>query len=99
MEYELQQDEQKLVVTLIGRLDAQSAPELEEAMEKSLDGITDVVFDMTDLDYISSAGLRILLAAYKLMEKRGGSMKLTNVSEEVVAILKMSGFIAIFEIE
>ena len=96
--YELESEGEHLVVKVSGKLDAQSAPALEEAMSGALGGITDTTFDLEGLDYISSAGLRVLLATHKLMAKREGTMTVENVGEEVMTVFKMSGFSAIFAI-
>ena len=99
MDCALQREGASLVVKVSGKLDAQSAPELENAMKGALDGILDIAFDLEGLDYISSAGLRVLLAAYKLMGKREGTMRLVHVGDDVMDILQMSGFADLFTIE
>ena len=80
-----------LKVDLEGRLDTTTAPQLEGELKGSLDGITDLVLDMTKLEYISSAGLRVLLSAQKIMNKQG-SMTIKNVSEEIMEIFEVTGF-------
>ena len=92
------QDGSALVVALEGRLDTTTAPELEQALKSSLDGITDLTLDMTNLDYISSAGLRVLLSAHKIMLKQG-KMKVTNASEIVREVFEVTGFSDILTIE
>lgn len=92
------QDGSALVVALEGRLDTTTAPELEQELKSSLDGITDLTLDMTKLDYISSAGLRVLLSAHKIMLKQG-KMKVTNVSEIVREVFEVTGFSDILTIE
>ena len=92
------QDGSALVVALEGRLDTTTAPELEQELKSSLDGITDLTLDMTNLDYISSAGLRVLLSAHKIMLKQG-KMKVTNVSEIVREVFEVTGFSDILTIE
>ena len=81
-----------------GRLDTTSAPELEKIIRTELDGITELTFDFSKLDYISSAGLRILLAAQKTMNAQG-AMKVTGVNEIVSEIFDVTGFSEILTIE
>lgn len=87
-----------LTVALEGRLDTVTAPELESELTASLDGAEELVLDMKDLEYISSAGLRVLLSAQKNMSSKG-SMKLINVNETVMEILEVTGFTDILTIE
>lgn len=87
-----------LTVALEGRLDTVTAPELESELTASLDGAEELVLDMKDLEYISSAGLRVLLSAQKNMSSKG-SMKLVNVNETVMEILEVTGFTDILTIE
>ncbi|MBR0404659.1 MAG: STAS domain-containing protein [Eggerthellaceae bacterium] len=98
MEYEITRDGDRLFVKVAGRLDAQSAPMLEDGMSEVLKGVTEITVDLGDLEFISSAGLRILLAAYKLMAKREGVFKIEDASEDVMDVLEMSGFASLFEI-
>ena len=88
----------KLTITLEGRLDTTTAPELETELKTALDGITELVFDIKDLAYISSAGLRVLLSAQKVMNKQG-SMVIRGASEEVMEIFDVTGFVDILTIE
>jgi len=92
------QDGSALVIALEGRLDTTTAPELEAELKGSLDGITDLTLDMAKLDYISSAGLRVLLSAHKTMMKQG-QMKVTNASEIVKEVFDVTGFSDILNIE
>ena len=85
-------------VSLEGRLDTVTAPELEKALMELIPDLTELKLDFTDLDYISSAGLRVLLAAQKAMNKQG-SMTLTHVNEAVMEILEVTGFVDILTIE
>ena len=88
----------KATFALSGRLDTTAASELRQSVEESLDGIADIVFDFEKLDYISSAGLRVLLSARKAL--RGiGTVKLVHVSAIIMDILEMSGFSEILTIE
>ena len=87
-----------LTVALEGRLDTVSAPELENGLKPALDGISLLVFDLRNLTYISSAGLRILLSARKAMEQQG-RMSVRHVRPEVMKILEVIGFVKILDIE
>ena len=98
MKINKKQDGSKLVIALEGRLDTTTAPELEQELKTSLDGVTDLTLDMTNLDYISSAGLRVLLSAHKTMMKQG-QMKVTNASEIVKEVFEVTGFSDILNIE
>ena len=88
----------KLTVALSGRLDTTTAPELEKSLQESLSGVTELVMDLNALEYISSAGLRVLLSAQKIMMKQG-SMTVTHVSETVMEIFEVTGFVDILTIE
>ena len=81
----------KLTILLEGRLDTTTSPSLEAELKGSLDGITDLVFDFEKLEYISSAGLRILLANQKIMNKQG-SMVIKNVNEVIAEVFEVTGF-------
>ena len=87
-----------LTVALEGRLDTTTAPELEEALKGSLDGVDNLTMDFSGLEYISSAGLRILLATQKIMNKQG-KMRVTNVNEVVMDVFDVTGFADILTIE
>jgi len=88
----------ELTVTLTGRLDTTTAPDLEKALKESLDSATALVIDMGALEYISSAGLRVLLSAQKIMNKQG-SMKVTHVNDTIMEIFEVTGFSDILTIE
>ena len=90
-------DGDALTIALEGRLDTMTAPELESELKTALDGVETLTMDMAKLDYISSAGLRVLLSAQKLMGRRGG-MTLTNVSEAIMEIFEVTGFVDILTI-
>ncbi len=83
---------------LEGRLDTVTAPELEQALKEALDGVSELSLDFEKLDYISSAGLRVLLSAQKQMNRQG-VMKITNVSETIMEIFEVTGFSDILTIE
>lgn len=93
-----------LTVALEGRLDTTTAPELEQALKESMDGVNELTLDFAKLDYISSAGLRVLLSAHKAMSKKGegsapGGMKVVNVNETVKEVFEVTGFADILNIE
>ena len=88
----------QLCLSLEGRLDTTTAPELEKVIKSSLDGVTELTIDMSSLDYLSSAGLRILLGAQKTMNKQG-SMKVTHVNDTIMEIFEVTGFADILTIE
>lgn len=84
-------------IALEGRLDTTTAPELE-AETKDLTGVTALTFDFTNLEYISSAGLRVLLGAQKVMSKQGG-MVIKNVNDTIMEVFEITGFADILSIE
>lgn len=96
MDFETIQDGKRLTVSVSGRLDAASAPALADAMAGTLDGVTEIIFELSGLDFISSAGLRVFLASYKLMMKRDGAMRVENAQADVMGVLQMSGFASLF---
>jgi len=87
-----------LTIALEGRLDTMTAPELEAELKQSLDAVQTLTLDFSKLDYISSAGLRVLLSAHKTMAPKGG-MKVTNVNEIVREVFEVTGFADILTIE
>lgn len=98
MTIEKKQEGNSLTISLEGRLDTLTSPELEAEFRQSLTGITELVVDMEKLAYISSAGLRVLLSAQKVMNKQG-AMTIRNVSEEIMEIFEVTGFVDILTIE
>ena len=93
-----QAEGKKLTLALEGRLDTTTAPELEAELNASLDGITDLVLDMKDLVYLSSAGLRGVLAAQKRMNKQG-HMTVKNVCADIMEVFEITGFVDILDIQ
>lgn len=92
-------EDSRLDIALAGRLDTATAPSLEAVIsDPEFSKVEELVFDFDKLEYVSSAGLRVLLAAHKKMIKQG-SMKLTNVSEDVMEIFDITGFTDILTIE
>lgn len=89
---------EKLTLALTGRLDTNSSPALEAELKQSVGGVKELIFDFSGVEYISSAGLRILLAAQKVMNRQG-SMKLIGVSADVMEVFEITGFSDILTIE
>ena len=87
-----------LEIALEGRLDTMTAPELEAELNQSLGSVDSLTLDFSKLEYISSAGLRVLLSAHKVMSAKGG-MKVKNVSEIVQEVFDVTGFADILNIE
>ena len=98
MNIQKKKDGSALTVALAGRLDTVTAPQLEGELRSATDGVTALVFDLAGLDYISSAGLRVLLSAQKVMNRQG-SMSIRNVSETIMEIFDVTGFTDILNIE
>lgn len=92
------QDGSKLTMILEGRLDSNSAPALELELKASLEDITELVMDFAELVYLSSAGLRVILAAQKQMNKQG-KMVIVKVNETIMEIFEMTGFVEILTIQ
>ena len=87
-----------LNLALEGRLDTMTAPQLEAALKEALPGVEALTFDFGKLDYISSAGLRVLLSAQKTMNKQG-TMKVIHANEMIMEIFEVTGFADILNIE
>ena len=88
----------ELTVTIAGRLDTTTAPDLEASLKESFEGVTKLILDFAELEYLSSAGLRVLLASQKVMNKQG-EMVIRNVNETINEIFDVTGFIDILTIE
>ena len=86
------------IIEIVGRLDTTTAPALDKTINEDIGDTKKLILDVKGMEYISSAGLRVLLAAQKKMQKIG-SMKVINVCEEVMEVLEMTGFADILEIE
>ena len=93
-----EQEADHLKVALEGRLDTTTSPDLEKMLKESLDDVTELVLDFENLEYISSAGLRVLLSAQKTMNKQG-EMKLIHVRDEVIEIFEVTGFLDFLTVE
>ena len=88
----------ELVISVAGRLDTTTAPELEAKIKQSIGGVENLVLDFTALEYLSSAGLRVLLSAQKVMNKQG-EMIIKNINDTVREIFEVTGFIDVLTIE
>ena len=98
MTMETKKNAEATVIEIVGRLDTTSAPALEKAINEDIGDAKNLVLDLKGVQYISSAGLRVLLGAQKKMQKIG-SMKVVNVCEAVMEVLEMTGFADILVIE
>ena len=92
-----QQDGTKLNIALEGRLDTATAPELEAELKNGLDGIEDLTLDFQSLQYLSSAGLRVILAAQKRMNRQG-HMAVEHVCADIMEVFEITGFVDILDI-
>ena len=98
MTIEIKKTEEQTTIEIVGRLDTITAPALDKAITEDLGDTKNLVLDIKGMEYISSAGLRVLLSAQKKMQKIG-SMKVKNVCEEVMEVFEMTGFADILVIE
>ena len=98
MTIEIKKNQEETIIEIVGRLDTITAPALDKTIQEDLVDIKNLVLDVKGMEYISSAGLRVLLGAQKKMQKVG-SMKVINVCEEVMEVFEMTGFADILVIE
>ena len=98
MTIEIKKNEEETIIEIAGRLDTITAPALDKTINEDIGDAKKLVLDMKGLEYISSAGLRVLLAAQKKMQK-SGSMKVTGVCEDIMEVFEMTGFADILVIE
>ena len=91
-------DGTKLTITAEGKLGTTSAPELEKAVKDNIGGVTELIFDFGNLEYMASAGLRVLLSSAKVMKKQG-SMKIINVTPPVMDVFTFTGMADVLDIE
>ncbi len=92
-------EEGKLTLALEGRLDTITAGELEAVLKDTIEGVSELILDFTSLDYVSSAGLRIILGTQKQINAKKGKMIIKNVNETVMEVFQITGFIDILTIE
>ena len=91
MMIEIKNNTDETIIEVVGRLDTTTAPSLDKTINENLDGVKNLILDFKGLEYISSAGLRVLLGAQKKMQKIG-SMKVINVQEPVMEVFEITGF-------
>ena len=91
-------NDKQLTIKPVGEINSVTAPELEEVIKNDLNGVKVLIFDFSELEYLSSAGLRVLLVAQKLMKKKG-PMSVRNVNSNVMEILDITGFSNVLDIE
>lgn len=96
---EKRQEKEKTIVAVKGRLDSNTSPELKEALLEPLENVEEVWIDFTELAYISSAGLRVLLDAHKTMEEKSGKLVVAGANEEVNEVFTITGFSGILNME
>lgn len=100
IQYNQRKEHNQVKIKLIGRLDTMTAPQLETAFQQfQLDDINDIEFDIKNLEYISSAGLRVFITMQKNIQQKKGKMKLSHVNEAVMEIFEITGLVDIFRIE
>lgn len=92
-------DGKVLEIEVSGHVNATTAPELEEIVKADADKANKIVFDFKNVEYISSAGLRVILFTYKMMATKGGSFVIKNLTPEVKSILEMTGFLGFVKVE
>ncbi len=98
MAIEMDRQEDVLLMKISERLDMITSPELDEVLNTKLDGVHELIFDFESLEYVSSAGLRVILQAQKIMEDQG-SLKLIHVNDDIMKVFAMTGFADILTIE
>ena len=98
MTIDIKKNDQETIIEIVGRLDTVTAPALDKTINEDIGDTKNLVLDVKGMEYISSAGLRVLLAAQKKMQKIG-SMKVTGVCEDVMEVFEMTGFADILVIE
>ena len=98
MTIEIKRNAEEIVLEIVGRLDTTTAPALDKTINENINGIKSLILDFKGLEYISSAGLRVLLSAQKKMQQIG-SMTVKNVCEDVMEVFEMTGFADILSIE
>ena len=98
MTIEIKKNVDELVLEITGRVDTITAPALEKTINENLEGVKTLILDLKSLEYISSAGLRVLLSTQKKLQQKG-TMKLKNVREEVMEVFEITGFVDILTVE
>lgn len=99
MDVKTTEDEARACIELTGKLTVQTSPDLSAAIEAVSAGVRDLDIDLANVDYVASAGLRVLVSADKLAAKRGGQMRLLHPCDEVMEVLEMTGLTEVFVVE
>ena len=99
MQIESNKTDSRLDLKLSGRLETSTAPQLQEIVDNELEGISELQMDIEHIEYVSSAGLRVLLAASKKMKGKGGSMIVSHVNDDVMEVFEITGFKEILNIQ
>lgn len=92
MQINQERQEEKLTLKISGRLETATAPELQKVVDGGMDGVTELRMDIKELEYVSSAGLRVLLAAAKKMKAKNGTMTICNANKGVMEVFEITGF-------
>ena len=99
MEIKTSRNENEFIVAPVGEINILTAPELEEVLNSGIEGIALLTMDFEGCDYVSSAGLRVLLATFKTLKKNNAQMRLINIGENFAEVLENTGLDAVFGIE
>ena len=99
MELKTEKNGTELTVRLSGELNTLTAPDLSKLLDAELSGMEQLTLDFAECDYVSSAGLRVLLGTFKQMKASGGDMRLTNVGEGFMEVLENTGLDSVFDVE
>ena len=99
MEVKFNKQDSNLTVVISGNIDTVTAPELDAKLQENIAGVKDIVLDFAAVDYISSAGLRVILMTNQLMEDVDGNMTVKNVNEDVRDVFEMTGFDSLLNLE
>ena len=99
MEVKFNKQDSSLTVTISGNIDTVTAPELDSKLQENISDVKDLVLDFAAVDYISSAGLRVILMANQQMEECDGSMTVRNINEDIREIFEMTGFDSLLDLE
>lgn len=99
MEATFDKNANSLTVAVTGSIDTVTAPQLDSLLQENWDGVTELIMDFAEVDYISSAGLRVILMANQQMEECDGSMTVRNINEDIREIFEMTGFDSLLDLE
>lgn len=94
----MQRDGEKLIIFAQGRIDTNRAPQIGDEVQQALDGVRELIFDFSQLEYISSSGLRVLMLAIKTVREQQGEASIVNVNEDIYEILEITGFIGVCDV-